>query len=1248
MKCILILIFLNMASLLSFGLPKLESSAQERPQRKEGVLNLLFWSKNICLNPQVSNGVKSNSVFLFDRLICDLSHDNLLPLPPILESNSFLKYLVYPSNIKSIGNLNNFEHDHSLIGFHLDCKNIGWVTWSQKTNYEYSGNFSSEKVSLKMDTLTGLQNPILNSFTLASNIYTPKMVPRMPTPWMPGKVNTTVLKHRVLLDKVTKPEDVILLLGSFPNSNAFTNEKPGRLKVFDINNVQLNVSNVVTILQDPIQGNILAPTQLTNTGSEILFEVFQPGTNHGDIILLNNFPKNSFYFEIEHYNEFSRTDDGIFINIGFPDCCIPKISRIDTIACDKFVLKGNVFTNSGSYSDTIKVNNCDSIVEYAIRILNKPFLSLGPDTIICEGASILLTSSSNQSFWSNGSVGNSMLVSKPGIYWAEVANSCGVYRDSIVIGQVNKILLDLGPDFQICPKEVDTIWTNEATTVWQDGSIGPFYVVSTEGLITALVKNQCGIVMDSLFVTVHPDLKLILPQDTLICGGRSIILNSPYDSTIWSDGTIGKEVVITKSGKYSASYATVCGLISDSIQVGEIACNDSCRVKCNNIEWMKWEMKSIYEFIGNSSRGSITLEADIKMGTTHPFFSNYQILTPGFSPNLLTAIPTPWMPGNLNTTRLSHKMILDGISERKDMVILLGEFPNSNLYSKPQFGKLRIYDQANNLLDLSNLCILLKDFSPPHDEVNVVFGDRELLFHVKGLGLGDGGILILQNIPDSAYVISIEHFNERSSIDDGIFINIGFIDCCNGAINRIDTAVCENITINGRKITLSGSYYDTIRIGNCDSVVNYLVSILNKPILSLGSDTIICLGETLTLKSNDSTTIWSDGTTGKELFVDKPGKYWAEINTLCDTVRDTILVSIFPNLNLDLGPDISLCPNESDTIWTYEPSTIWQDGSVGPYFVIKKNGLVKANIKSLCGELSDSIIVNYYLNPNIDLGPDTLICQGSIITLNSNSDSTLWFDNLRGRSRSVTKGGIYWGIIATPCGTVADSIEITEIPVYEKPNLPEDTFLCQGIELILFLPDIDELWNDKYLNKIEINSPGIYWYSFSDLCNDFHDTIQVYYDSIPIGFPAENLIFCGPKTFYFSTGNPRTEWSDGSVGASIDIHSTGNYYYMISNACGVFVDSIRLEFIEDNSFFVPNVFSPNGDQVNDLFPGIQFTNDFEMEVYDRWGSLIFKSKNVQWNGTSMEKEVLPGVYAYIIRSKACENKIKFGTVTLLR
>jgi len=125
-------------------------------------------------------------------------------------------------------------------------------------------------------------------------------------------------------------------------------------------------------------------------------------------------------------------------------------------------------------------------------------------------------------------------------------------------------------------------------------------------------------------------------------------------------------------------------------------------------------------------------------------------------------------------------------------------------------------------------------------------------------------------------------------------------------------------------------------------------------------------------------------------------------------------------------------------------------------------------------------------------------------------------------------------------------------------------------------------------------------------------------------------------------------WSDGRVGSEINIETSGIYYYLIENSCGIFRDSIHLEFIEDNSLFIPNVFSPNGDQVNDVFPGLQFTNDFEVEIYDRWGSQIFKSKNIHWDGTCDNKLVLPGVYAYIIRSKACDKQLKYGTVTLLR
>lgn len=70
-----------------------------------------------------------------------------------------------------------------------------------------------------MDPKTGLQNPILNSLTLASNTFTPKQINGIPTPWMPGNLNTPILKHRLQIDNVGKPEELILLLGSFPNAN---------------------------------------------------------------------------------------------------------------------------------------------------------------------------------------------------------------------------------------------------------------------------------------------------------------------------------------------------------------------------------------------------------------------------------------------------------------------------------------------------------------------------------------------------------------------------------------------------------------------------------------------------------------------------------------------------------------------------------------------------------------------------------------------------------------------------------------------------------------------------------------------------------------------------------------------------------------------------------------------------------------------------------------------------------------------
>jgi gliding motility-associated-like protein len=73
----------------------------------------------------------------------------------------------------------------------------------------------------------------------------------------------------------------------------------------------------------------------------------------------------------------------------------------------------------------------------------------------------------------------------------------------------------------------------------------------------------------------------------------------------------------------------------------------------------------------------------------------------------------------------------------------------------------------------------------------------------------------------------------------------------------------------------------------------------------------------------------------------------------------------------------------------------------------------------------------------------------------------------------------------------------------------------------------------------------------------------------------------------------------------------------------------------DCKTYLPNAFSPNGDRENDVLEIKSLVVDFkDLEVYDRWGSLIYKQlgNNLSWNGQDMKgKNVGVGVYIYVVR-----------------
>lgn len=97
-----------------------------------------------------------------------------------------------------------------------------------------------------------------------------------------------------------------------------------------------------------------------------------------------------------------------------------------------------------------------------------------------------------------------------------------------------------------------------------------------------------------------------------------------------------------------------------------------------------------------------------------------------------------------------------------------------------------------------------------------------------------------------------------------------------------------------------------------------------------------------------------------------------------------------------------------------------------------------------------------------------------------------------------------------------------------------------------------------------------------------------------------------------------------------------------------------------NNIFIPTVFSPNGDQVNDLFI-IESDGDIErinsLEIFDRWGNMVFQNHDFVpgdssqgWDGLYKGDYLNPGVYLYVVDALLRDGKtVKLsGDVTIIR
>lgn len=103
---------------------------------------------------------------------------------------------------------------------------------------------------------------------------------------------------------------------------------------------------------------------------------------------------------------------------------------------------------------------------------------------------------------------------------------------------------------------------------------------------------------------------------------------------------------------------------------------------------------------------------------------------------------------------------------------------------------------------------------------------------------------------------------------------------------------------------------------------------------------------------------------------------------------------------------------------------------------------------------------------------------------------------------------------------------------------------------------------------------------------------------------------------------------------------------------GITSTSNETEVIPTMYIYVPNSFTPNGDGINDFFSVKgEAIQSFTLEIYNRWGQLIFQTRDVtaSWDGTYKGQVVPMGAYVYKLNASSITGRktAKEGTINVI-
>jgi gliding motility-associated-like protein len=372
-----------------------------------------------------------------------------------------------------------------------------------------------------------------------------------------------------------------------------------------------------------------------------------------------------------------------------------------------------------------------------------------------------------------------------------------------------------------------------------------------------------------------------------------------------------------------------------------------------------------------------------------------------------------------------------------------------------------------------------------------------------------------------------------------------------------------------------GQYYVTVT-DSCGGRYSDTINITPAPPVpfDLGADRLRCNNDTVRITAPAGFTQYTWGpnynissTSGQTVVVtpaaDTTYTVTAVLRPGC-IVTDSVRVRLRSAPRINLGNDTAFCRGNSITLDAGPgfSSYTWQDGTNGQQYTAQNAGAysVAAAHASGCIVRDTLRILNLYNLPALNLGADTVLCQGNSITFDAGAGflNYLWQDGSGNSSFTTAQTGSYWVQVtdANNCRN-RDTVAILRIASLPAGFVPKDTAICQAQPIILRV-----------------------------------------------------------------SGNYRRYlWSTGQVSPAISISAPGAYWVEVTDANGCTArENMRVAPKEClRAIYFPSAFTPGVDGKNDLFRAIVYgvPQSFYLAVYNRWGQKVFETRDYTkgWNGS---------------------------------